>query len=62
MKNVLLLLCCFVAATIMSSCTAESIENENFLIKAEDVTNPTNPVVPPLPEDHGGGDRDKDKD
>ncbi len=47
----------------MSSCTAESLENETPAVQVEDVTTPVVPVVPtpppPTPPDHGGGDRDK---
>jgi len=56
MKKLLILAGSFMALSLMSSCTAESIEeNESTLMT--DTTLP-----PPLPPDHGGSDRDKDKD
>ena len=61
MKNLLFLLSCCVSALLMSSCTADSIENEEPTIKSDDVSIPVVPVTPPPPIDHGGGLRDKDK-
>ncbi len=63
MKKLFLLICCFSTTIFMSSCTAESLENETPAVQVEDVTTPVVPVVPtpppPTPPDHGGGDRDK---
>lgn len=60
MKNLLLVGCFFMASIIMSSCTAEPIENENPVIHADDITNPLPLPLPNPTIDHGGGTRDKD--
>lgn len=67
MKNALFLLCCFLAAIMMFSCTVDSPENAISTVVAEDPTQPapiviTPPVTPPPPVDHGGGSKDKDDD
>lgn len=56
MKNLLLLLSCFFATILMSSCTVDSVENESFAGKTDDVSTSKVPV------DHGHDDKDKDKD
>ena len=48
------------ASLIMSSCTAEPIENENPVIHADDITAPL--LLPNPSIDHGADDKDKDKD
>lgn len=60
MKNLLLVGCFFMASLIMSSCTAEPIENENPVIHADDITAPL--LLPNPSIDHGADDKDKDKD
>lgn len=59
MKKLILLLCCCSVSVIMTSCTAESIETENPAIHADDITNP--PLVTTPDNDHGGDDKDKDR-
>lgn len=68
MKKLFLLICCLSVTIILSSCTAESLENETPAVSVENVTQPVTPVEPtptpppPPPVDHGGGDKDKDGD
>lgn len=59
MRNLFLLLGCFVASLMMQSCTVESIEKENPVIVADEIPNPSTPVIVPPVSDHGGGDKDK---
>lgn len=61
MKNLLILMgCCFTAILLATSCTTESIEDDNVNI----VNNNSHPLpIPPPPDkEHGDDDRDKDKD
>lgn len=58
----MLLLFGFISTTIsISSCTADSIQNDNSTVIADDITPPAPPVIN-TPIDHGGNGKDKDKD
>lgn len=55
MKKLLILISCFTAILLTTSCTTESIEEEDISIVNED----THPLPPPI--ENGDDDRDKDK-
>lgn len=67
MKKLLILSCLFTAILLTTSCTSESIEDDEIGILNDDihqtpvVNPPINPPIYPPGFDHGDDDKDKDK-